>query len=120
MKHIDILKKFHKWLEEVPFNSNHHELKYSIERVEDFTKALFGYAKFKVGDIVQLKETPVINEKEAWGWWGYRDILVKGAKAKVEEVDHYKGIFRYSLTILHPKEKGLFTFSEDKLELAGD
>jgi hypothetical protein len=45
------------------------------------------YAPFKVGDRVELTETPTITKSEAWGWLSAKHFLVKGAIGKVVEVD---------------------------------
>ena len=118
MEELKRLKELAKWCKEIPPLSS---IDWYIERIEYFTKELFEYSKFKVGDKVKLKETPVINEKEAWGWMGYRNTLVKGAIAVIKNVDHYSGNFRYGIIFGEDNgNKGTFTFYEDKLEKVGD
>jgi hypothetical protein len=80
---------------------------------------------FQVDQRVQLTKTPVINEKEAWGWLGSKHFLIKGAVAIVKERDFYKGVFSFGLhfddqtwidsftkEIHSPKEKALYYFGE--------
>lgn len=97
----------------------------------DFTSILedcltiFERCPFGTGDRVQLEITPVINDKEAWGWMGSKHFLAKGAKATVTGVEFRKGKFIFGLEFdddswVHPhtKEvipndrKALYYFSE--------
>lgn len=113
MEHIQKLKTIVAWMTECP----KEDVSYAIEKLEEYRVALFSYAKFKVGDLVKLNYTPVINEKEAWGWIGYKDYLVKDAVGVVEDVDYYKGRFRYGL-IFKNIGGGTFTFNENCLDKA--
>lgn len=114
MEELKKLKEIVKWTKSIP---EANSFDWYMERVEYFTKELFKYSKFKVGDIVVLNKTPVINDKEAWGWIGYKDILIKGTRAKVQGVDHYAGRFRYLLDFIITDNKTVdgFTFYEDSL-----
>jgi len=108
------LLELNDWAERKPST---HEFKWYIERIKEYRDALFMYAKFKVGNVVCLNKTPIINEKESWGWIGYKDILIKGAVAIVDSVDFYEGRFRYSLRF---KKIGGFTFDENFLDNHND
>lgn len=113
MDHVQRLRKIVSWMEECP----KEEVSYAIDKLEEYRKALFSYAKFKVGDFVKLAITPNINDKENWGWIGYKDYLVKDAVGVVEDVDYYKGYFRYGL-IFKNIGGGTFTFYENCLDKA--
>ncbi len=52
---------------------------------------------FAVGQRVELSVTPVINNREAWGWLGAKHFLVEGAVATVVERQFYEGHFRFGL-----------------------
>jgi hypothetical protein len=54
-------------------------------------------AKFKLGDRVELAVTPVINERDSFGWLGSKHFLVEGAKATVADVDFRGDSFGYSI-----------------------
>ena len=70
---LEELKRVTDWATGCP--QDIHSLNYNIDRLKYFVKELFKYSKFKIGDIVQLKETPEISEKVAWGWLAYKNIL---------------------------------------------
>lgn len=108
----DRFKEVIEWLRANPAQ----ELDWSLERLEYYKDQLFKQAKYKIGDLVQLKETPTINAKESWGWLGYKELLVVGRAGTVEAVDHFKGEFRYDVAI--GGTQGLFTFYEKMLEKA--
>lgn len=56
---------------------------YSLETLV----ALFGLAKFKVGDRVRLSRAPEISSEKSWGWMGAKHFLVAGAVATVQTVE---------------------------------
>ena len=91
------------------------ELDWSMERLEYFTKELFNFSKFKIGDRVKLNETPIITKDISWGWIGYKEVLVKGAKATIIKIDHYAGTFRYDLEF-DASKGGFFCFKEKDLQ----
>lgn len=63
-------------------------LEYYLEKLTGCYDLLIArFAPFKVGDTVELLETPVISEEECWGWLGGKHFLVKGARGEVCEVD---------------------------------
>jgi hypothetical protein len=85
------------------------------------------FAPFKVGDTVELIQTPVISETEAWGWMAGKHFLVEGARGVVREVDVDGQGFRalvafdddswieHNTKIVHaipPKDRGLYSFKE--------
>lgn len=109
-KHVKELKEYH----DKQQNSGYLD-KYTVEKLEEYVQGLFRFSKFKIGDRVQLKYTPIINDKQAWGWLGYKDMLVRGAKATVKEIDYRSGDFRYGL-IFDQEPDGMFTFGEKELK----
>lgn len=110
-KDIEIISKVFNDLSKV----NIYNLKCQLDELQEREKTLFEFAKFKVGDVVQLSETPVINENQAHGWIGYKDILTKGAIAEIKKVDCYKGAFKYDLHFI-VSNKGTFRFNENDIE----
>jgi len=88
-------------------------------------------AKFKVGDCVELAETPYISESTAHGWLGSKHFLIQGAKATVRDVDFRCNEFGYAIMfdneswkdrdgVIHPtKDKHTYFFTEGKLRAAG-
>lgn len=68
-----------------------------------YYKGCMAASKFKVGDRIQLSKTPVINEKEAWGWMRSKHFLIMGAIGTVKEVDYSEnvkgeGVYIYSIS----------------------
>jgi len=51
------------------------------------------FSPFKVGDRVELAETPEI--KECSGWWSSRHFLKTGEKCKIKEIECDSNGFRY-------------------------
>ena len=111
MSCVQKITELRDWLVDFPGSVLDSDTEYAIQTLIDRNDALFLFAKFKVGDIVELTDTPVITDKVSWGWLGYKDILVEGAEAKVTEVDWYKGEFRYMLDMIGHDANG-FCFSE--------
>jgi len=80
------------------------------------------YAKFKVGDRVQLAKTPNINEQNAPGWLGSKHFLVKGARGTVVSADFSiggSGALRYGIQFddeswLHPIDKTTVLVEPDR------
>lgn len=68
---------------------------WTIDVVDSYIQGLFSFAKFKVGDQVEMANTYPVSQEESWGWWAYRHLLVRGSKAKVENVDWRDGHFVY-------------------------
>jgi hypothetical protein len=104
-----------------------HDIYYWIEQAA----TIFDLAKWKVDDRVELATTPDINEKESWGWMGYKHFLIEGAKATVRTVEFQSGHFQYALRfdddswidhegVRHPAPEplGVFYFWESKLRAA--
>lgn len=94
----------------------HRQTKQIVAALNRFKKFLKTKAEFKVGDRVELAETPEINERESFGWLCSKHFLVEGAKATVADVGYYDGQFGYSVIfddeswkeertgIIHPTE----------------
>ncbi len=93
---------------------NWNDFKYAIGRLEkDRDSLVKRFAKYKIGDKVILKKAPVITEQINYGWYGYRNILVKGAKGLVKEIEVRDGYFYYGLSF---SKSALFFFNEDMLK----
>lgn len=89
------------------------DLKYRFDKYEGYAKALFErFAPFKPGDRVVLVETPVINEKESWGWLGHKHYLVAGAVATVKAVDYKDD--QFIAEVVFDNESWLRTHGLDK------
>lgn len=75
------------------------------------------YAPFRVGDKVQLREAPLIDDKHAPGWRGYEKLLRKGARGKVVEAECVDGRFRFGIVFdaERRKDPGQFTFVASEL-----
>lgn len=90
---------------------------WELNTVFNYAKGLFEYSKFKIGDIVKLKESPTINEVDAFGWMGYKDILIPETEFVIISVDwHNEEKFQY---IIEPNccgHLGSFSFLEHELE----
>jgi hypothetical protein len=109
------LENVHKWIFDKPkILNNQHEFKYEIDQLAEYVEGLFSFSKFKIGDTVILNKTPIITNEISHGWIGYKDILVKGAKAKVEAVDYFKSRgFVYDLMF---GKEGTFRFAQKDLD----
>jgi len=96
----------------------------SLKKAEEYRAGLLSRSPLQVKDRAILIETPVINDKESWGWLGAKHFLIKGAMATVKEVDFYKGKFIFGLkfdddswidqdNVVHKRDKNsLYFFSE--------
>lgn len=84
---------------------------YSLEKLFSHSEALMTYSKFKVGQEVYLNYSPTISENINYGWYGYRNILIKGTKGIIHSIDYKNNSFVYSVKIA----TGLFSFKENKL-----
>lgn len=90
-------------------------------------------SRFKIGDRVELSETPVITEATAHGWLCSKHFLVEGAQARVAEIDYFGNEFGYAVVfddeswkdrdgVVHPvaeKDKHTYFFREERLRRAG-
>lgn len=129
----------------MPSSISHRELASDCERVycyhkqekeikrtlQEFKKFMETKSKFKVGDRVEIAETPVINEKECWGWLSSKHFLIEGAKATISEISYYNNDFGYLVIfddeswkdqqgVIHPvSEKSRYHFWERDLRSVG-
>lgn len=78
------------------FHKKEEEIKRKLQQFKHFLET---QGRFKVGDRVELVETPDINEKHSWGWLDAKHFLIKGAKATVNEVSYYNGQFGYAIAV---------------------
>lgn len=96
----------------------------ALTKAEEYKVGLFERAPAQKGDRIVLCDTPVINEKEAYGWLHAKHFLIKGAKATVHEVEFYNNKFMFALKFdddsyididgvkTMTKDKGLYYFPE--------
>lgn len=101
-----------------------------------YKAVLTHYARFKVGDRVQLAKTPNISEKNAPGWLGSQHLLVRGAPGTVVSADFSlsgEGALRYGVQFdnesvrakdgtcyeVDPKKRHEYSFGEEWLEPLG-
>ena len=86
---------------------------WEVERLNEFVDGLFSFSKFKEGETVAIYKTPIITDKVAWGWLGYKKHLIRGARGVIRKVDYWDGHFRYD--VLFPFSDGTFSFYEKDL-----
>lgn len=99
-----------------------------------YQKILSHYARFKIGDHVQLASTPVITEQNAPGWMSSKHFLVKGARGVVISSDFWEsGNIMYgirfddeswrdlsgNIMLVEPSNRHSYTFRESVLEPLG-
>jgi hypothetical protein len=112
---------------------NWTDLMYKLEKfAAAYDLLLTRYAKFHVGDRVQLGITPFINETRAPGWLGSKHFLVAGAYGTVRDVDVRDGMFYYQVVfdaeswqdsegikhVVEPNERHSYCFGEGYLVAA--
>jgi len=95
---------------------------------DEYRRGLLKRAPAQIGDEVLLSKTPEITDTEAPGWKWAKHFLVKGAVAKVSDLDFYRGKFQYGLKFekesyfdykgkeYFREERGEFWFPEDYIE----
>jgi hypothetical protein len=105
-------------------------LDYYLEKMAGSVEYLLTrFSPFKVGDLVELTETPEISATVAWGWLGAKHYLVAGATGRVAIVDCDRSGLSYSVVMdnqtyifeggEHPVLRPLrFRFRERSLRLA--
>src|SRR6267142_5517691 len=86
------------------------------EKLQQFKRYLETQGRFKVGDRIELAETPVITDKIAYGWLDSKHFIIEGAKGTVQEISYYKGQFGYSVVLDNESWKDL----KDVLHLRSD
>ena len=84
-------------------------LKYELNRALQHQKALFKYAKFKVGDRVKLPRT--LTYPSDHGWKHCAHFMKKGAKATIRDVD-YDMEFTYDIEF--DVETWISTYGDNK------
>ena len=57
------------------------------------------FSPFKVGDLVELTETPEISDTVSWGWLGAKHYMVAGATGRVASVDCDRSGLSYSVVM---------------------
>lgn len=93
------------------YHNQETQIKEALERFLSFMEK---QANFKVGDRVELSETPYINPIDSPGWMSCKHFLVKGAKGTIRDVSYHGNEFGYSVSFddeswldskgnLHPK-----------------
>lgn len=112
------LEELSEWLNKMP-DLQEGQFRYYVEKMKYYHEELMKFSKFKKNQKVKLNITPEISETVRHGWYGHKELLVKGAKATIYEVEHYNGEFRYSLMFNYKGEKrGTFSFEEKYLSEA--
>lgn len=104
---------------------------WGIEQLTDCFRSMFDrFSPFSVGDRVQLKETPKIQEGS--GWYHCRHFLIKGAVGTIACRGYSDGAFTFDVTfddeswidrlgekhLTNANERHTFHFSETWLEKA--
>jgi hypothetical protein len=108
---------------------------YYAQRLVGCYEFLLTLAPHQPGDRVRLIDTPVITERESWGWLGGKHFLVKGAIAVVHSVEANFDGFSYFLKFEDdswinsytkevnprpPKERDIYGFREKWIEKTPD
>lgn len=114
-------------------SENWADLMYTMEKhAAAYDLLLTRYAKFRVGDRVQLGITPAISDILSPGWLGSKHFLVAGAYGTVRNVDVNKGMFYYQVVfdaeswrdsqgiehVVEPNERHSYCFGEGYLVTA--
>ncbi len=109
-------------------------LDYYIRRLTGSYDFLLTLSPFKMGELVQLADTPIINARDSWGWMPYKHFLVKGSVARVASIEADCDGFSYGLEFLEhswinqhtkavnpvpQKERGEFWFKQRWIEPHG-
>jgi hypothetical protein len=109
----------------------HKQSKEIKEKLKQFKTFLETKGRFKVGDRVEIANTPVITDKIAYGWQGGKHFLVKGAKGIIGTIDYYNDHFGYGVLfddeswkdakgVIHPvSERSHYHFKEENLRSVG-
>lgn len=124
MREIDIQKilKGISSLEELS-GGNLHQWKYVLENAN----SIWSRSPYKMGDLVRLKKTPIIDKKTSWGWLGAKHFLIEGNVGKVADIQFYNGLFIFGIEFDNeswidyeknehaPDTLSIYTFSENWL-----
>ena len=94
------------------FLDSFYDIKFHLEKYEEYRQALFGQCPFKIGDPVKISKKINITAHESSGWYGYRNHLKVGSKGKVVDVDYSEGKFRADVDI----QGKVFSIKEDFLK----
>ena len=96
---------------------NGSEARYSMEKANEYAKALFNYAKFEVGQTVMLgNQWDNSIATQSGGWQHHAHYLITGARCVIKGVDYREkaGGFIYDVMFedeswvpTHGKEKGI-------------
>lgn len=96
------------------YHNQETQIKTALERFVSFMEK---QASFKVGDRVELTETPVITAETAHGWLNCKHFIVKGAKGTIRDVSYYNNEFGYAVSLDDESwkdEKGVIHPKNDK------
>ena len=72
---------------------------------------IFELSKFKENQIIKLNKTPIIDEKNSWGWMSHKHFLIEGATGVIKDVRIHKGKFQYGIQF--DNDSHLDYFSKD-------
>ena len=73
---------------------NHGNTKYRLEKMHEFVRAFSSFAKFRLGDKIQLAH----DIDATGGWADSKHYLIKGAFGTVRDVDFDDGEFNYDIS----------------------
>lgn len=94
------------------FSDAFYDIKFCLERYEEYRQGLLRYAPFQIGDTVKIKKKIEINEHVNRCWYGYRHFLKVGTKGKVVDVDYSNTVFKATVEI----QEKLFYIDEKYLK----
>lgn len=82
---IERLERLLDWYDQKPGGNN--DWCWTLKRLHDYAKALMDLSPLQLGDRVVLRDQPEITEEHSRGWMGSKHFIVKGALARVVEID---------------------------------
>lgn len=97
-------------------------LDYYLRKLTGAYEYLLTLSPFKVGDRVQLADTPTITPKKSWGWMPYKHYLVKGSIARVATIEADEQGFSYELQFenaSHIDHRGVESIDPEPIEKRG-
>ena len=65
------------------------DFKYLFNKFQEYRKGLFETCPIQVGDKVELTYVPEITAEVRPGWYVYRNLLKKGRRAIVQNIEYY-------------------------------
>lgn len=68
-----------------------HNINCDFRRLEEcirLNEEFYKLAPFKIGDIIELIDPPLIDNNNSWGWLGAKHLFVKGSLCKVKNIGY--------------------------------